>query len=314
MRDSSCIKLGCVALLVCLAGAAFAQRSFPLGINVNSNYVEGVGYLDAVSASTTLYNPVLRTMAPSVAQLQGESPTTGATITNPTNLIYLVASGLRTDIIGPRAGGTLSITGATVQAASVSTPSLTVNGVAIAQEFQTASTNLYEDLRFPPQAVNISGGTAFCALIGTWGPNANQLAMAFDRSKTECLYVIAQLPHNYVTNTVLYPHLHISPNTSNTGDVVFVMRYTWANIGATFPTEVALTNVVTIASDSKWIHLMPKLGSMVPGAGQGGFSSMLHMRLERLGADSRDTFNADIHLLEFDLHYLTRGSPLHFDP
>ena len=312
MRNTSCLGLGCVALMVCLAGAVFAQRSFPLGINVNSNYVEGVGYLDAVSASTTLYNPVLRTMAPSVAQLQGESPTTGATITTPPNLIYLVASGLRTDIIGPRAGGTLSITGATVQAASVSTPSLTVNGVAIAQEFQTTSTNLYEDLRFPPQAVNISGGTAFCALIGTWGPNANQLAMAFDRSKTECLYVIAQLPHNYVTNSVLYPHLHLSPNTSNTGDVVFVMRYTWANIGATFPTEVALTNVVTIASGSRWKHLMPMLGSMVPGAGQGGISSMLHMRLERLGGDTRDTFPVDIHLLEFDIHYMTRGSPSSF--
>jgi len=314
MRNRSCIELNCVVLMVCCAGAAFAQRSFPLGINVNSNYVEGVGYLDAVSASTTLYNPILRTMAPSVAQLQGQIPTNGAAITNPTNLLFLVSSGLLTDFIGPRPGGTLSITGATVQAESISTPSLIVNGVVTAQDFQASSTNLYDDLRFPARTVNISGGTAACALIGTWGPNGNQLAMAFDDTKLECMYVIAQMPHNYMTNTVLRPHLHLSPNTTSTGDVVFVLRYTWANIGSIFPTEVALTNVITIASGSQWKHLMPNLGSMVPGAGQGGVSSMLQMRLERIGGDSRDTFSGDIHLLEFDIHYQTRGGPIPYNP
>jgi hypothetical protein len=41
---------------------------------------------------------------------------------------------------------------------------------------------------------------------------------------------------------------------------------------------------------------------------------MLQMRLERIGSDIRDTFVGDIHLIEFDIHYQTRGGAVPFNP
>lgn len=308
---------GVLGLCVCMAltvNVTQAQRIFPLGVSVDDYYVERIGYIDAVGATTNLYHPVFRTMAPSIAQLQGEVPTTGATITNPTNLIYLVSRGLKTDIIGPRPGGILSITGCVIQAASVQAPTGMYTGAVTSPDFILSSTNSWDDLRFPPQSVNIVGGIASCELIGTWGPDNNQLAMAFDRAKTECMYIMAQMPHTYAVNSRILPHLHLSPNTTATGSVVFVVSYTWANMGQTFPSEKALTNVVTIASNSQWKHMMVNMGAIYPTAVQGGISSMLQMRVSRLGGDVRDTYPNDMHLLEFDIHYLSRGAPEPYIP
>jgi len=128
------------------------------------------------------------------------------------------------------------------------------------------------------------------------------------------MYVIAQMPHTYVPNSRLSPHLHISPNTTTTGSAVFVVSYTWANTGQTFPSEKALTNVINIAANSQWKNMKVNMGSIYPTAVQGGISSMLQMRVSRLGEDVRDTYPEDVHLLEFDIHYLSRGAPEPYIP
>ena len=126
-----------------------------------------------------------------------------------------------------------------------------------------------------------------------------------------------QLPHDYITNTTVFPHFHFSPNTTASGNVVFKTSYTWANMGQTFGTETVVTSLITIDGDNmKWKHLMvtAPTGGITPPSNGGSFSSMIMMRIERLGTDNQDTYEATIDMLEYDIHYLSQGIPVPFNP
>ncbi|NOS68503.1 MAG: collagen-like protein [Verrucomicrobia bacterium] len=193
---------------------------------------------------------------------------------------------------------------------------LTVSGTVAAREFVSTATNLYEDLRFTPQELNPSGTAEAAILTSSWGPNSNKMAIRFSSENTQCMFVNAQLPHEYVTNTVIYPHVHLSPNSSATGNIVFITRYSWANMGQTFPSETVITNVVTISAGNKWKHLMISLPpeGVAPTAIGYGISSMLAIRFERTADSSLDTYPDKIDVLEYDIHYRSRGEPIPHDP
>ena len=206
--------------------------------------------------------------------------------------------------------------GYALAANSIAATNLTVAGPITASDFVVTATNLWEDLRFPPQAVNPVGVVEPAGLSSTWGPNGNKLSLTFEEGQTQCFFVNVQLPHDYLTNTTVFPHFHFSPNNNNAGgDLLFKTSYTWANMGQTFGSETLVTNVITIAPNIRWKHLMitaPTAGIAPPG-NAGNFSSMLIMRIERLGRDGADTYPGTIDLLEYDIHYLSRGMPVPFN-
>jgi len=153
-------------------------------------------------------------------------------------------------------------------------------------------------------------------LSSSWGPNSNKMSITFGTTGTQCMFANAQMSHDYVSNTVIFPHIHVSPNTAATGDVVFITRYTWANIGDVFPSETVVTNVVTIAAGDKWKNRMVNLppGGITPGAGAGAVSSILSIRFERAGSDVLDTYPNNIDVLEYDIHYRSQGEPVQYIP
>ncbi len=206
--------------------------------------------------------------------------------------------------------------GYALAAGSFAASNLTVAGTVTGLEFVASATNLWEDLQFPAQALNPAGSAGSAVLSTTWGPSANMPSILFAKDVTQCVFVNAQLPHSYVPDTSIHPHLHVSPRTTTAGNVVFVMRYTWANLGQFFAAETVVTNVMTITSGDQWKHRLFNLGTngIAPSATMGGASSVLSLRLERQGGNPLDTYNGDIDVLGFDIHYRARGTPVQYNP
>lgn len=175
--------------------------------------------------------------------------------------------------------------------------------------------DIWEDLRFPATSLNPPGPADGATLVATWGPGNNMLALEFPDASTKSIWCNVQLPHGWQLGTPLYPHLHVAPNVTNTGNVRWLMSYSWANVlGDDITFGAVQTNPTTqaIASNSQFKHLLHNLGT-IAGTGKTE-SSMLCMKIDRLGGDELDTFGAAIHVLEFDIHYRPGGVGRIFEP
>ena len=58
--------------------------------------------------------------------------------------------------------------------------------------------------------------------------------LAFDNTTDEELYFTAELPHGWKLGSTIYPHVHWSPEDTNTGNVVWGLEYTISAINGTF--------------------------------------------------------------------------------
>lgn len=163
----------------------------------------------------------------------------------------------------------------------------------------------WEDLRFPATAINPPGGASDPA----WDPSNG--GWLFDASSTEVLYVVAQLPHSWKEGTVLRPHVHWEKSAAGAGNVLWQLRYEWSvpgQVRSSMTTINAATAVSTFDSNLADSHIITSLPD-IDGADK-VISSMLLMRLERVGGSGLDTYANDARLLEFDIHYKrdARGS------
>lgn len=135
----------------------------------------------------------------------------------------------------------------------------------------------------------------------TWEAfRGNVQAWGFSPTSQENLYFEVQIPHGWVIGSEIRPHIHWSPGVStNTGDVVWELTYSWANPNDAFPAPTAVT--ATQAAAGAYEH---QLVSWTPIAGTGmRESSVLLCRLSRVATDAADTFTADAFALSVDIHY-----------
>ena len=118
----------------------------------------------------------------------------------------------------------------------------------------------------------------------------------------ESLHFVAQIPHSYKEGSDLYPHLHWSPDSTNTGNVRWQFEYIVANIDGTFA-STATSETITEAADGTALKHQLAGFSAIDGTGL-TISHMLICRLTRLGdSDAADTFTGNACVLEFDFHY-----------
>jgi len=133
------------------------------------------------------------------------------------------------------------------------------------------------------------------------------VAKAFAKNAVEQVYFDVQLPHTWTSGTGIRPHVHWSPgSSSDTGDVVWGLEYTWANAvnppGNVFPASTTLS--VTDTAAGAYGHQIAQW-SEIDGTGF-RLSSVLMCRLFRNGTDAADTFDADAFALSVDFHILNR--------
>lgn len=161
----------------------------------------------------------------------------------------------------------------------------------------------WEDLRIASSQARL-GSSAPAFSSGFAGSSAMYTLQFNYTGTTNQIFFEIQMPHGWVTNSTIWPHVHFSP-VSDTGGVAKNVRwkldYTWASINGTF--AAPLTAVMDKSfTDAQWDHLMAVSASGISGAGQ-GISSMLVCRLYRDTSDGADTYDDLVCLLEFDIHY-----------
>lgn len=125
-------------------------------------------------------------------------------------------------------------------------------------------------------------------------------------NQTRTVFSNFHLNHDWAPGTKLYPHIHFSPNTNSTGDVVFQFSWTAAkgHGQAVFPAVTTKTLTFTIPANSAHTHFIAELPEIDSVDGTNlEVDSLILMSISRLGADAADTFADSVWGLTVDLHY-----------
>lgn len=157
---------------------------------------------------------------------------------------------------------------------------------------------VWEDLRISLNT-RYSGNTT--PDLDPFAGSSSLLEYTFDGgSQMEEIFFEVQLPHSWAEGTTIKPHVHWSPRTAGTGNVVWQFEYTWSNFLGTYPTPTTIT--VTQAADGtaykSQIAAFPDITDATKK-----ISSLLMCRLFRDPSHTSDTYAGDAYLLGFDIHY-----------
>jgi hypothetical protein len=150
----------------------------------------------------------------------------------------------------------------------------------------------WDDLRFPvtqtKQGANLKPDF-----------NTADLGLEFPSGNTaERIYIIAQMPHEYVLATAIRPHIHYVQTSSTVP--TFKMMYRWYNNGelvpSTFTTISTVENVFEYPGTGSLLQILrfPE----IPGAGV-KISSVLDIVIYR----DDTVVLGDVLVKEFDIHY-----------
>lgn len=153
----------------------------------------------------------------------------------------------------------------------------------------------WDDLRAPATAINPPGQVSDPDWDNTNG------GWLFDAAGIEIIWIIMQMPHAYKEGSDIRPHIHWMPTNTNEGNVLWRMEYKWTNINDVDAAEFATLNILTPGHGIALKSQVNGFGS-IDGTGK-RISSIITLKLSRVGDDGTDTYNADALLKEFDIHF-----------
>lgn len=154
---------------------------------------------------------------------------------------------------------------------------------------------VWEDLRFPATSINP---------VGTAGPmtfDQTNIGFLASKNSTTSIAIIGQIPHSYKEGSDIYPHIHWMPLDTNTGNVYWRIEYKWVNIGDVEPSGWTTLNVLDDASGTAYTHQLSNF-DVISGSGK-KISSIITIKISRIGNDATDTYDYNTLLKEFDIHY-----------
>jgi len=156
----------------------------------------------------------------------------------------------------------------------------------------------WDDLRMPATVVNPVG------LAGDPDIDTTDGTLLFDKSATEIIFLLVQMPHGWKQGTDLHPHIHWSPtDAGDSGTVHWQVSYQLAEINGTFSGSWTDIDCTDNAESTAEQHLLGNCSEQVIDMGSvDTVSAMLKMKVARIGGTA-DTYDNDARLLEFDIHY-----------
>lgn len=153
----------------------------------------------------------------------------------------------------------------------------------------------WDDLRMPAVGINPPGAATDPTLDNTDG------RWVFSASATNMLALQAQLPHGWVEGTIIEPHVHWSPTSTNTGNVLWRLEYKVASVWGAFPSEWTTIDSVSPANGVSDQHVIADfVGIDMTGH---TLSCILLIKLSRVGGDASDTYADTAKLNYFDIHF-----------
>lgn len=160
----------------------------------------------------------------------------------------------------------------------------------------------WDDVRVPATTttVGISNPPTFRKLSDNGAGSVGVYAWHFSPTIREDLFFSAQMPHRYMEQTDIKPHIHWAPQMATAGDVYWEMEYTIATVNAVFPNSTV--DFVIDASDV--VAKKHQVASLTDISMTGNLiSTMIHGRISRLGSHASDTYPDDAILSEIDFHF-----------
>lgn len=159
---------------------------------------------------------------------------------------------------------------------------------------------VWDDIRVPLNTARVQG-----ANVPTFETFQDGL-MAWNFDDDDEIFFAMQMPHSWKIGTVIWPHLHWSPESDvdPSDNVGIGLEYTWANMEADFPASTTITRDVPtgVGGDSKHlIHDFSTTG-IAPAETVTRISSMLICRFFRQAA-AEDNYADGIFGLEIDFHF-----------
>lgn len=170
----------------------------------------------------------------------------------------------------------------------------------------------YEDLTIPVTSTKESGSKIplFDVFATNGSGSQGVFVYWFSGSTEQELYFTVQIPHGRKYNTDIFPHVHWTPSTNLTGNVVWGLEYNWANVGTVLGnTQIiygssALSLVGGPANEDT--HLLTAFAGSGATGGISGtdktLSSMLICRVFRAVTHADDTYTGTVGLLQIDFH------------
>lgn len=153
----------------------------------------------------------------------------------------------------------------------------------------------WEDLRFPATAINPTG------IVSPATYDVNNLALSFAPNAINSVAIIAQMPHSWKIGSDIHPHIHWHPTTADVGNVVWELQYKWTNVNAiedTNWTTIYLIEACDGVANKYQVASFP----VISGSGK-TLSSIIKIKISRIGTDGTDTYPVAALFDEFDIHY-----------
>lgn len=131
----------------------------------------------------------------------------------------------------------------------------------------------------------------------------------FSAGVTKEVFSNYHIDHDYKIGTVVYPHVHWTPNTTSTGTVRWGFEYTVAkgfqqSSGSDYAATTTVYVEQTIDANSQYRHFTAEvvLADAIPSTNLEPDAIIL-MRVFRDAAHANDTFPDPVYLTSIDLHY-----------
>lgn len=129
---------------------------------------------------------------------------------------------------------------------------------------------------------------------------------AFDASTEEEVFMAFHIDHDYKLGTALYPHIHWSPSTTNTGTVRWGIEYSWANRDDTTPVAFPATTIIYLeqaATGTAYDHIVTEVADPGITFTDIDTDALILMRVFRDATHANDTYTGDAFGLFVDIHY-----------
>jgi hypothetical protein len=144
----------------------------------------------------------------------------------------------------------------------------------------------------------------------SWGALFNGMqGLLFSASSMNQVWVDFHVDHDYALGTNVYPHIHWTPTTTGTGVVRWGIEYSVAKghqqgASSVFPATTTVYVEQTISAASQWMHFVAEVSDVnaIPSTNIEP-DTVIKIRIFRDAAHANDTYAADVHAWQSDLHY-----------
>jgi hypothetical protein len=154
----------------------------------------------------------------------------------------------------------------------------------------------WDDLRFPATAINPAGQEAPATINNTDG------TLDFAGNADNSIAFQAQLPHSYLNETSLEPHIHVLNSAANPGTTTWILTWRAADVGENFPATWSTATQTFVLEASAVKHQIFGFPAITM-TGFGDSAIVLFKLTRAASSQASDTYNAVAKLLEVDIHY-----------